>query len=167
MLLRLRLLKLSCSACRPSFPATHTSTIINCSSRILHDLRTYTTGAVQVNEGDLPTEGMGDFGRYSIILPPEPFIFGVSHIKHREVPRDIEKPPYIFNNGNELQEGVNKPESIIELGGEAESRLRKVAQLASRVREFSGSLVKVIVSFSNFERCWTDKNPGWCDDQCD
>lgn len=143
---RLPLLKLSCSTCRPSCPATHASTLINLSSRILHDLRTYTTGAAQVDGGDLPTE---DFGHYSIILPPEPFIFGVSHIKPREVPRDIEKPPYIFNNGNELQEGVNKPESIIELGGEAESRLRKVAQLASRVREFAGSLVKVIFSFSN------------------
>lgn len=143
---RLPLLKLSCPACRPSCPATHACTLINCSSRILHDLRTYTTSAARVNGGDLPTE---DFGHYSIILPPEPFIFGVSHIKPREVPRDIEKPPYIFNNGNELQEGVNKPESIIELGGEAESRLRKVAQLASRVREFAGSLVKVIFSFSN------------------
>jgi len=75
-------------------------------------------------------------------------MFGVSHIKHREVPRDIEKPPYIFNNGNELQEEVNKPESMIELGGEAKSRLRKVAPLAGRVRKFAVSLVKVI---SNFE----------------
>lgn len=129
-MLRLPLLKLPC-VCRPS----------TCSSRVLHHSRTHTTGVVQVNEG----EGTEVFGHYSIILPPEPFIFGVSHIKRREVPTDIEKPPYVLNNGNELQEGVNKPESIIELGGEAESRLRKVAQLASRVREFAGPLVKVIL----------------------
>jgi len=138
-----RLLKLTCSVRQPSSLATLTSSLVRYSPSVLHSPRTHTTGATWASEPGLP-DGIEDFGHYSVILPPEPFIFGVSHIKQREVPRDIEKPAYVFNNGNEHLEGVNKPESIIELGGEAESRLRRVGQLASKVREFAGSLVKVI-----------------------
>ncbi|KAF9449026.1 methionyl aminopeptidase [Macrolepiota fuliginosa MF-IS2] len=83
------------------------------------------------------------FGQYSVILPPEPFVFGVSHIKPRAVPENIIRPPYVRNNGLETLEEPDKPESIIELGGDAEARLRAAARLAKKVREFSGSLIGV------------------------
>ncbi|KAF5364110.1 hypothetical protein D9756_000084 [Leucocoprinus leucothites] len=143
-MLRLSLLKRTCLARRPSSLTTHASSLIKCPLNTLYPFRAHSVDAA-LAEADLP-EGIEDFGHYSIILPPEPFVFGVSHIKPRQVPRDIIKPSYVLNNGNEALEGVNKPESIIELGGEAESRLRRAAQLARRVREFAGSLVKVGVT---------------------
>jgi methionyl aminopeptidase len=84
-----------------------------------------------------------DFGTYSVILPPEPFVFGVSHIKPRQVPAQIVKPAYVTNNGNEVLEGASKPESRVRLGEEEELRLRSAASLAKKVREYAGSLVKV------------------------
>ncbi len=102
--------------------------------------RNHSLGAAQNLDNVEETE---DFGQYSIILPPEPFVFGVSHIKPRHVPEDIVKPPYAQRSGNEPLEGVDKPESIIKLGGEAEVRMRNAARLAKSVREFAGTLVKV------------------------
>jgi methionyl aminopeptidase len=123
----------SLSTCASSLPQHFHSTS--------YTLRKYSIASATTSD-ELP-EGIEDFGQYSVILPPEPFVFGVSHIKPRDVPGDIIKPPYVFNNGNETLEGASKPESIIELGGEAESLLRRAAILAKRVREFAGSLVKV------------------------
>lgn len=102
--------------------------------------RRYSVDATQAPE---ELEEIEDFGRYSVILPPEPFVFGVSHIKPRYIPDDIIKPAYVHNNGNEALEGPDKPEGIIELGGEAEMRLRNAAKLAKKVKGFAGSLIKV------------------------
>ena len=44
---------------------------------------------MNVNVDDLE-----DFGDYEIILPPEPPIFGTSHITPRSVPEHILRPPY-------------------------------------------------------------------------
>lgn len=103
-------------------------------------IRRYSIDSVE--NPDDPGE-IEDFGQYSIILPPEPFVFGVSHIKRRHVPENIVKPSYVQEGGSDTVQGVEKPESIIELGGEAEMRLRNAARLAKDVREFGGSLVKV------------------------
>ncbi|KAG7447771.1 methionine aminopeptidase [Guyanagaster necrorhizus] len=88
-------------------------------------------------------EEVCDFGTYSVILPEEPFVFGVSHIAPRPVPPSIRVPPYIGSSGHDV---APTGDSIIELGGEEEARVRRAGALASRVRDFAGSLVKVGVT---------------------
>ena len=81
-----------------------------------------------------------DFGNYNVILPEEPFVFGVSHIQPlRPVPSHIERPYYASVPPTEEPKGNGK----IELGGEEEAKLRDAASLARNVREFAGTLVKV------------------------
>ncbi|KAG6824153.1 hypothetical protein H0H92_007843 [Tricholoma furcatifolium] len=81
-----------------------------------------------------------DFGDYSIILPEEPFVWGVAHIKPRSVPSSIDRPSYATPGA--------KPDSSlpkrIALGGEEETRLRDAARLARKVREYAGTLVKCL-----------------------
>jgi len=83
---------------------------------------------------------------YTVILPAEPFVFGVSHIQPRFVPDHIVKPPYARGSIPvptveipQLQDHSGK----IELGGEAELKIREAALLAKKVREFAGTQVKV------------------------
>ncbi|KAK0207102.1 methionyl aminopeptidase [Desarmillaria ectypa] len=83
-----------------------------------------------------------DFGTYSVILPEEPFVFGVSHIAPRPVPPSIRVPPYI-DGGHDV---TPADDGIITLDGEEEARVRRAGALASKVREFAGSLVKVGVT---------------------
>ncbi|KAF8187210.1 methionyl aminopeptidase [Pholiota molesta] len=64
-------------------------------------------------------EDFVDFGSYEVILPEEPFVFGVSHIRPREVPEHIPKPPYALT-----------ADGKIKLGGEAESRIRRQRYLS-------------------------------------
>ncbi|KAJ7665078.1 methionyl aminopeptidase [Mycena polygramma] len=74
---------------------------------------------------------------YSVILPEEPFIFGVSHIKPRSVPEHILRPHYAGGSPT-----VQDVDGKVQLGGDAETRLRAAAALARKVREFAGTLVK-------------------------
>src|ERR1700733_11452188 len=83
-----------------------------------------------------------DFGTYSIILPSEPYVFGVSHIIPRSVPPNIVRPHYALSNNAEDYSTV-KDDGKIVLGGEAERRLRGAAKLAKEVREYAGKLVQV------------------------
>lgn len=78
--------------------------------------------------------------------------FGISHIKPREVPPNITKPQYVVEGGARTV-GSSKPQyprelksRKVKLGSGAESRIREAAQLASRVRNFAGSLVRVGVT---------------------
>ncbi|KDR84405.1 hypothetical protein GALMADRAFT_711713 [Galerina marginata CBS 339.88] len=88
-----------------------------------------------------------DFGTYSVILPEEPFVFGVSHIQPRHVPEHIVKPSYALNPDGSIPEEKSKRNSgKIKLGGLAESKIREAAALAKVVREFAGSQVKVGVT---------------------
>jgi len=80
-----------------------------------------------------------DFGSYSVILPPEPYIFGVSHIPQRPIPSQIARPPYVTAHGQPAPSGDGR----IQLGSPAEWRLRRAAQLAREVLEYAGTLVKV------------------------
>ena len=90
------------------------------------------------------TEQVEDFGDYSVILPPEPFVFGVSHIRPRVVPQHIKKPSYADIPGGEAPREVpNRNSGKIALGGEAELRVREAARLASKVREFASTQVQV------------------------
>lgn len=77
---------------------------------------------------------------YSVILPTEPFVFGVSHIQPRFVPDHIVKPPYAC--GIQVETPLQESGKI-QLGGEAELKIREAASLAKKVREFAGTQVKV------------------------
>ncbi|KAG5352065.1 hypothetical protein C0989_003990 [Termitomyces sp. Mn162] len=86
-----------------------------------------------------------DFGDYSIILPEEPFVWGVAHITPRNVPDNIERPPYAqpgyTETGCHSSTGRTISERIA-LGGEANARLRDAANLARKVRDYAGTLIK-------------------------
>jgi methionyl aminopeptidase len=133
--LPLRLSNSSRLICRPTFPNRAPLFLQRHPTRRLFSSNELGLGS--------PLEETEDFGTYSVILPPEPFVFGVSHIKPRQVPPEIVRPAYVNNNGNEVLEGICKPESRVRLGGEDELRLRSAASLARRVREYAGSLVRV------------------------
>lgn len=85
-----------------------------------------------------------DFGDYCIILPKEPLVFGTSHITPRLVPEYIVKPPYATNSHlNSSQDLAPGDMGKVKLGTQEESRLRKSALLARKVRDFAKSLVQV------------------------
>lgn len=84
------------------------------------------------------------FGTYSIILPPEPFVFGVSHIAQRPVPTHIPRPSYITSSiHGQSTFGGASDDGRTRLGSSGEQRLRQAAQLAQEVLEYAGTLVKV------------------------
>lgn len=86
-----------------------------------------------------------DFGEYSVILPEEPFVFGVSHIANRLVPEGIPRPPYASSTKLSGDPYAYPPNACIPLGGSEERRVRKSGALAKAVREYAGTLVKVRV----------------------
>lgn len=95
--------------------------------------------------------GVDNFGHYSVILPEEPFVFGVSHIKPRMVPNHINRPPYAIRDSSSrkaVQKDAEDVDGKFPLGGEAEGKLRSVASLAKTVREYAGSLVKVCLHYN-------------------
>ncbi|KAH0588180.1 hypothetical protein H2248_006895 [Termitomyces sp. 'cryptogamus'] len=95
-----------------------------------------------------------DFGDYSIILPEEPFVWGVAHITPRNVPDNIERPPYAqpgyTETGCHSSTGRTIPERIA-LGGEANARLRDAANLARKVRDYAGTLIKPGVTTNSID----------------
>ncbi|KAF8885803.1 peptidase M24, structural domain-containing protein [Infundibulicybe gibba] len=106
-------------------------------SHILNPLKIRTPRGLATDAHDPEVE---DFGNYSIILPPEPFIFGVDHIKPRRVPDHINKPAYV--GITDYKEDYRLLGTTIS-SGEAEESLRAAARLAKRVRQYAGSLVRV------------------------
>ncbi|KAF9058181.1 methionyl aminopeptidase [Panaeolus papilionaceus] len=97
-------------------------------------------------------ESYEDFGQYSIILPEEPFQFGVSHIKPRTAPHNIVKPDYVLQPHPSQHNITIRSPGKIKLNGEEEMRIRKAAKLAKKVREFAGSLVQVGVTTNEIDR---------------
>ncbi|KAF9266090.1 methionine aminopeptidase [Marasmius fiardii PR-910] len=89
-----------------------------------------------------------NFGHYSVILPEEPFVFGVSHITPRTVPKSIRKPLYALTGRHDTS---TQREELIRLGGIEEEALRRSASLARDVREFSGTLVKAGVTTNEID----------------
>ncbi|PPQ92749.1 hypothetical protein CVT25_003858 [Psilocybe cyanescens] len=109
-------------------------------------IRQMSTGPTEENEE------VHDFGEYSIILPEEPFVFGVSHIQKRQVPEYIRRPPYALTpDGSVPGDGPRRDSGKIKLGGEEESLLRQAAKLAKKVREFAGAQVKVGVTTNTID----------------
>ncbi|KAF9235584.1 methionine aminopeptidase [Melanogaster broomeanus] len=82
------------------------------------------------------------FGTYSVILPEEPFVWGVSHIAPRSVPSGIPRPPYARPPDDEKPKPY-EGDGRIQLRSEKEIKLRASAKLAREVREFAGTLVRV------------------------
>lgn len=96
------------------------------------------------NPAAIAEEALEDsFGLYSVILPDEPFVFGVSHIKPRDVPSHIIRPPYALSDSSQERPDPEDADGRIPLGSEAERKLRNAASLARDVREYAGRLVKV------------------------
>jgi hypothetical protein len=111
-----------------------------------------------------------DFGSYRVILPPEPLVWGVSHIVPRPVPVDIRRPayvgfsrtaeyvsrvqdlttPYSFHDHSDVaanDSNRNADDVRIPLHGEEERRLRNAARLAKAVREYAGALIQASFDF--------------------
>ncbi|KIJ13299.1 hypothetical protein PAXINDRAFT_170584 [Paxillus involutus ATCC 200175] len=92
------------------------------------------------------------FGSYNVILPEEPFVWGVSHIIPRSVPSTIARPAYARppeddkssdqrSQSEDVQESY-EGDGRIQLGSEEEKKLRASARLARKVRDFAGTLVR-------------------------
>lgn len=112
-------------------------------SRVRRSFRSLSSDADQVT--------IEDHGRYEVILPEEPYVWGTSHIKVRSVPQQIPRPPYVDSHSPKSPEGFREKYSgdgRIRLGSEDEVRLRKAAKLARSVLHFAGTLVKVRYLYS-------------------
>lgn len=95
-------------------------------------------------ETDISELGAELFGTYSVILPPEPFIFGVSHLPRRPVPSHIARPSYVTSSAHgQSNSCISSGDGRIQLDNPGEWRLRRAAQLAREVLEYAGTLVKV------------------------
>ncbi|KAH9060997.1 methionyl aminopeptidase [Lactarius vividus] len=107
--------------------------------------RRYTALTTSSNGADISELDDEFFGIYSVILPPEPFVFGVSHITQRPVPPHIPRPPYVTPSSRPHGRGVTSTsgDGRIQPGSSGERRLRSAARLARNVLEYAGTLVKV------------------------
>ncbi|PFH44865.1 hypothetical protein AMATHDRAFT_72164 [Amanita thiersii Skay4041] len=163
----------------------HNSSLVPSSAgarRLYHDMsvntstRTSDSSSVERTSENDSTEAYSeiydivpDFGIYSVILPPEPIVFGVEHIKPlRSVPSHIAHPAYAAQvlggsvGGGTASERTNAtatggltsllPRPKIALGTLAETRIRAAANLAKRTREYGGSLVKPGVTTNEIDK---------------
>ena len=89
-------------------------------------------------------------GDYSVVLPKEPFVLGVSHIVPRPVPVHISRPPYIKGGRPILDDPKSgdpyEGDGRIVLGSPEEQSLRKAALLARDALNYAATLTKVISS---------------------
>jgi hypothetical protein len=94
---------------------------------------------------DVEVDDVPDFGAYSIILPPEPFVFGTDHIVTRNVPAHIPRPPYVGGRND----GLTSPPPVVNTRPDGRMKtedpegLRKAASLACEVLAYAGTLVQV------------------------
>ncbi|KAH9045239.1 methionyl aminopeptidase [Lactarius pseudohatsudake] len=121
----------SVDRCPPILPPSRPAGSVGTPRRRYTALTTSSDGA-DVSESDVEF-----FGIYSVILPPEPFVFGVTHIAQRPVPPHSPTPtlcdtflPSPWSWGNFYFRS-------------GERRLRSAARLARNVLEYAGTLVKV------------------------
>jgi methionyl aminopeptidase len=93
-----------------------------------------------------------DFGAYNVILPEEPFVWGVSHITRRPVPSHIIRPKYAVQHDPSVDhEQQYEGDGRINLGSIDEKRVRAAATLAKNVRQYAGSLVKPGVTTNSID----------------
>jgi hypothetical protein len=106
------------------------------------DISTDTRDDVASDFSDEELTEIETFGGYSVILPPEPHVFGVRHILRRDVPAHIRRPPYA-SVGGRLRDGLMpKGDGRIALGSQEEDRIRAAARLARDTLRFAGTLVQ-------------------------
>ncbi|KIY68422.1 methionine aminopeptidase [Cylindrobasidium torrendii FP15055 ss-10] len=96
----------------------------------------YTHRLHMAKKGETVLDDPTNLGTYNVIIPEEPYTFGVKHILPRPVPPHIVPPPYVRGEAEEKGNG------IIPLGGIEEERVRQAAALARDARIFAGTLVK-------------------------
>lgn len=101
---------------------------------------------LSITSSSFSSATLPNFGDYDIILPPEPYVFGVSHIVPRTVPNQIVRPQYAQRQGCKVSNSVAlcKGDGRIGLASEDESCLRKAARLARRARDYASTLTKVL-----------------------
>lgn len=108
--------------------------------------RRNTTTLSDMFEKDEPSHN-DEFGEYDVILPKEPFVWGVSHIQPRPVPDHIQRPKYALPNGSDPDSEEMKYRPLKGFRtikqGEDEIHLRNTARLASEILQYAGSLVNV------------------------
>ncbi|KAG2360116.1 peptidase M24, structural domain-containing protein [Suillus spraguei] len=98
-----------------------------------------------------------DFGTYSVILPEEPFVWGVSHITQRPVPSHIVRPKYAVQHDPSMpsseadHEQQYEGDGRVNLGSIGEKRIRAAATLAKNVRQYAGSLVQPGVTTNSID----------------
>jgi methionyl aminopeptidase len=84
-----------------------------------------------------------------VILPKEPFVWGVSHIIPRPVPIHIPRPPYIKGDSPMLNDSNHREaygdDVRIALGSSDEVSLRKAALLARDALNYASTLAKVAI----------------------
>lgn len=102
-------------------------------------------------------------GDYSVVLPKEPFVWGVSHIIPRPVPTHIPRPPYIRGDRpvpDDLKHGEPyEGDGRIVLGSPEEMSLRGAALLARDALNYASTLVKVITSLISPVHAFGTDNP--------
>jgi hypothetical protein len=117
--------------------------------RYTQQTRTLSTAFASEDDADMDMGDMPDFGSYSIILPPEPFVYGTEHIKSRGVSHELHgrMPSY-----SSYQSGKTSDETTPEVPtkgvpdittAEGLKRLRKAAHIARDVLEFAGQFARV------------------------
>ncbi|OJA09888.1 hypothetical protein AZE42_06749 [Rhizopogon vesiculosus] len=115
------------------------------------------TTSHSVNPEDL--QGVEDFGAYNVILPEEPFVWGVSHITLRSVPDHIVRPRYALQHDRSMSLSQSEPvheehydgDGRIKLGSVEEKRMRAAATFARNVRKYAGSLVQPGVTTNSID----------------
>lgn len=115
-------------------------------------LRRCITSSHSLNPEEL--QEVEDFGAYNVILPEEPFVWGVSHITWRPVPEHIIRPQYALQRDPSMPPTKSETDheehyvgdGRIKLGSMEEKRVRAAATLARNVRKYAGSLVQVSAS---------------------
>lgn len=97
-------------------------------------------------------------GDYSVVLPKEPFVWGVLHITPRTVPIHIPRPPYIKGDRPILRDPKHGEsydgDGRIVLGSPDETSLRKAALLARDALNYVSSFAKVVTLLTNPGRVW-------------
>ena len=92
-------------------------------------------------------------GDYSVVLPKEPLVWGVSHITPRPVPIHIPRPPYIKGDRPTLDDpkcgDPYEGDGRIALGSPEEKSLRKAALLARDALDYASTLAKVTTPLIN------------------
>ncbi|KAG2041283.1 methionyl aminopeptidase [Suillus americanus] len=113
-------------------------------------LKRYTTTSPTFDSDE--SREVEDFGTYNVILPEEPFVWGVSHITRRPVPSHIVRPKYAVQNDPSIDhEQQYEGDGRINLGSIDEKRVRAAATLAKNVRQYAGSLVQPGVTTNSID----------------